>query len=388
MVHLVRNYRIYPTEPEQDTNLRKNIGCCRLVYNRSLKAKKDAYEKDGTVLSAIDLINMLPSWKKEEDKLWLAEADGQSLHQSIRDMDKAYSMFFKGFGFPKFKKKGVKDSFRTTGDRCRIEGNRIRISKHGWFVMHGGFAPPTDKIQSVTVKLEAGKWYAIVLYKDDTDYAIDKFERSACGIDVGVAKPITIVTEGMKGRHWGSKHKKTLARVEKRRMRMQRKLARKKKGSKNREKCKLRLQRLFVREANIRKDFCHKFSHQIATTRAVICVEDLNLKGMTKSAKGTVENPGKNVAAKSGLNRSMMRLGHGLLYRYLEYKCEKYGSTLVKVDPRFTSQECNHCGHTSRLNRKNQAKFRCIKCGHADNADLNAARNIMGRGLQQLQEAA
>ena len=379
--YLSVNLRLYP-DRYKIKDLYKNAGCRRWVYNKALATKIEAYEKDGTNLNAYALCNMLPQWKQENP--WLAEADAQSLQQAIKDLIRNYNSFYnRGFGYPKFQKKRVKDSFRIP-QRNQIEDNRIKIGKHGWFRFRGYHETSTEKIQSVTVKLEAGKWYAVVLYKDETDYTIDEFEHSACGIDVGVAKPITIVTEGMKGRHCGSSYKKRLAKVEKQRKRKQKTLARKQKGSKNREKCKLQVQRLFQREADIRKDFCHKFSHQIATTRAVVCVEDLNLKGMTKSAKGTIENPGKNVAAKRGLNREVRRLGLGLLVNFLEYKCEKYGSTLVKVDPRFTSQTCNECGCISRKNRKNQAKFRCIECGHTDNADKNAARNIMAKGLAQL----
>jgi putative transposase len=384
MSFFVNEVRLYPTQ-EQDVQLRKNVGCVRWVYNKARKVKIAAYEQDGTNLGTYALTNMLPQWKKENP--WLCEVDAQSLQQAIHDLLGNFEAFFKrGYGYPKPKKKGINDSFRKPQWNS-IKGNYLHIGcLH--VSMKGYREPPTDKIQSVTVKLVAGKWYAVVLYKDDTDYTMEKFARSACGIDAGVAKPYTIVTEGMKGRHTGNKLKKRLAKVEKQRKRHQRKLARKDKGSKNREKCKLHVQRLFQKEANIRKDFCHKLSHQLATTREVICVEDLNRKGMTKSAQGTVENPGKNVAAKRGLNREILRLGWGMLVNFLEYKCEKYGSTLVKVDPAYTSQTCNVCGCVSKLNRKNQAKFRCIECGHTDNADKNAARNIMTKGLRQLKAAA
>jgi len=152
-------------------------------------------------------------------------------------------------------------------------------------------------------------------------------------------------------------------------------LSRKKKGSNNRAKAKAKIAKQNLRIANIRKDFLHKLSRQYSENQTVV-VEDLKIKNMTSQTKGTVEKPSKNASAKRGLNRVITQQSWGLFFELLEK-----GGQLIKVDPKYTSQTCNECGYISKENRKSQNKFVCIACGHTANADINASKNILARGI-------
>jgi len=155
--------------------------------------------------------------------------------------------------------------------------------------------------------------------------------------------------------------------------RLQRRLARSRPGSNRRARAKLALARLRAREADARKDWAEKASTDIARRFDLIRVEDLRITNMTRSARGTAGNPGRNVRAKAGLNREIMRSGWGLLVRRLE---DKAPGRVEKVKPHFTSQRCSACGHVDAKSRESQARFACTACGYACNADVNAARNI------------
>jgi len=155
-------------------------------------------------------------------------------------------------------------------------------------------------------------------------------------------------------------------------------LSRKKKGSKNRFKAKQKLAKINLHIANKRKDFLHKLSLQYSENQTVV-VEDLKIKNMTKSAKGTTETPGKNVKQKAGLNRVITQQSWGMFFEMLEYKLKANGGKLIKVDPKFTSQTCPKCKHISKENRLSQSKFVCQKCSYTNNADIVGALNILAK---------
>ncbi|MCB0514792.1 MAG: RNA-guided endonuclease TnpB family protein [Chitinophagales bacterium] len=167
---------------------------------------------------------------------------------------------------------------------------------------------------------------------------------------------------------------------------LNRKSARQKKGSNRREKTKISLQKIYQKLRRKRSDYLHKLTHKIIAENSIILVENLQLKNMTKSAKGTVEQPGKNVKQKSGLNRVLLDLSVNEFVRQLEYKSRWYGRELIKVNPAYTSQTCSNCGYVAKENRKSQSEFSCARCGHSENADYNAAKNILGRGLSCYRE--
>ena len=159
----------------------------------------------------------------------------------------------------------------------------------------------------------------------------------------------------------------------------QRSVARKPKGSNNRRKAVHKLSKLHQKISRCRKDFLHKTSTDLVKQNNLIAIEDLRLKNMSKSAKGTVDAPGNNVKQKSGLNRSMLDLGVGNFFTMLEYKADWYGRELIKVNPKDTSRTCHSCGHVAKESRKSQSQFACVKCGYTANADVNAAQNILDR---------
>ena len=197
---------------------------------------------------------------------------------------------------------------------------------------------------------------------------------SEIGIDAGV-KCFAAFSDGtiIEGMHSFRKHEERIARE-------QRKLARKKKGSNNWKKQKREIAKLHHTIANVRSDFLHKLSTDISENQAKVYVEELQIRNMSASAKGTVEQPGRNVRAKSGLNKSILDQGWFQFRRQLDYKLFWRGGMLAEVNPRHTSQRCSGCGHTAKENRVSQAVFRCQVCGHEENADVNAAGNILTVG--------
>jgi putative transposase len=193
------------------------------------------------------------------------------------------------------------------------------------------------------------------------------------GIDLGVAR-FAALSDGsfVEGAN-------PLKHYEKRLAFLQRRLAKKEKFSANWRKAKARCTKIYSQVANIRNDAIHKVSAAISKNHAIVVMEDLRIGNMTKSAKGSVESPGRNVRAKAGLNRRILDQGWGEFRRQLSYKLAWKGGTLLLVDPRNTSRTCSTCGYISAHSRLTQAAFVCVACGRAGNADTNAARNILGR---------
>jgi putative transposase len=164
----------------------------------------------------------------------------------------------------------------------------------------------------------------------------------------------------------------------------QQKMCRRTKFSKNWKKARAAVQRIHARIANVRNDFLHKLSTTISKNHAIVCIEDLQVGNMSRSAAGTIETPGTNVRAKSGLNKSILDQGWSEFHRQLDYKLAWSGGWLVAVVPQNTSRTCPACGHVSADNRKTQAKFNCVQCGFEENADLVGAINVLRAGLARL----
>ena len=226
----------------------------------------------------------------------------------------------------------------------------------------------------MTVSLEAYQYHASILVDMPEHEVVAGHNSKSVGLDVGVSlvvadsngkkvKPLELTRELYKLRKKAKQ------------------LSRKKKGSNNRAKAKAKLAKANLKIANKRKDFLHKLSFQYAENQGIVVVEDLKIKNMTKSAKGTVETPGRQVKQKQGLNRSITQQSWGMFFEWLEYKLHQRGGQLIKVDPKHTSQTCSECGHISKENRKLQARFVCTSCGHSANADTNAAKNILVCGV-------
>ena len=322
-------------------------------------------------VSVYDLKREVTTLSKEYD--WIKAVQSQVKQDVCYRLDKAYKKFFSGGGFPKWAKRGKYTSF-TFPQSIKVAGNKIWLPKIGWVKYRNSREfPEGATLKTATVIECPDGWFVSVAFAYPPK-SVPPREKQAVGIDMGIAQFAT-TSEGeviTNPRHF-DKHRSRI-RV------LQRKLARQKKGGSNRKKTKNQLSKAWLKLANCRKDFLHKTSTYFADQYTDIIVEDLRLVNMIRSAKGTVEDPGKCVKAKSGLNRSMLDLGVGIFFEMLAYKTTERGGTFEKVNPAYTSQTCNKCGYRSRDNRKSQAEFVCVKCGHEANADLNASENILGRG--------
>ena len=351
-------------------------GCARYIYNRTLSLEKSLYKKDSKhSFKYSEAANRLPGWKKKNP--FLKKCHSQVLQQSLKDLDRAYTNFFEKRGnVPKYKKKYRHDSIRfPQGVELDEVKQQIRLPKIGWM----GYRKSRDiigTIKNVTVSRRGEKWDVSI----QTEYEVVSSapNPSEIGIDMGVKRFATLSNgDFVEPLNAFKQEQEKLAKL-------QRKLARQKKGSRNSRKTKRKIARLHRYIADSRRDFLHKISTKIAKNHSIIYVEDLKVSNMSASARGTKESPGKNVKQKSGLNRSILDQGWYGFFQMLSYKLEQRGGKLIKVDPRNTSRTCPRCGLASAENRKSQATFACIGCGYRSNADEVGAINILRAGRARL----
>lgn len=313
-------------------------------------------------------------WKQSEECSWLKNAPSQTLQQSLRDLERAYQNFFaKRAAYPRFKKRGYQDSFRyPQGFKLDEANNRIFLPKLGWIGYHNSRAV-RGSIKNVTVSPTCGQWFVSM----QTEYTVEPPQHPATsmvGVDVGIARLATL-SDGIVYAPVNS------YRTQQQRLaRLQRQLSRQVKFSANWKKQRSKIQQLHHTIANIRRDYLHKTSSAISKNHAMIVIEDLRIKNMSKSATGTVAQPGKRVKAKSGLNKSIVDQGWYELRRQLEYKQLWLGGQVLAVPPQNTSRTCSVCGHSAKENRSRQSQFACMVCGYTENADLNAAMNLLAAG--------
>ncbi len=360
---------------EQEQLCNQTAGSCRYTWNKGLALKKELWEKKKEKLSRFDLDKLLKEWKKEYN--WLSLPPSQSLQQVNKDLDQAFKNFFKGSGYPKFKKKGINDSFRipqniTLMRQLSKKVGQVKLPKLG-IVRFTKTREIEGEIRNVTISKKCNRWYIAFNCKLDIPELKEK-KQSEIGIDRGIK--IFAQCSDKTAIHTVSSLKKNLNRL----ARLQRRLAKKKKFSSNWRKTKAKIEKLYYHIANIRKDFLHKTSTKLAKSHSLIVMEDLKIKNMTKSARGTIENPGNNVKVKSGLNRSILDQGWSMFKDFLSYKMNWYGGDLVLINPKNTSITCSICGHIAKENRESLTKFKCVKCKHTENADLNASKNILAEG--------
>jgi len=373
-----RKYRLRPTS-QQAALMAEIFGSCRAMHNVAVQQRNDAYEIAGKSVSYQEQARDLKELRDCPDTApWLRRVPSQVLQQALRDVEAAYKRFFEGAGYPNFHARGHNDSFRQPQDvlvrRLSKKWAEVRLAKLGWvrFRMH---RPLDGKVKSATVKLKAGQYY-VLFQVELPEMREDDNGCEPVGADLGVAH--TIATSAGQFFDMPSHRPGEDEHL----CKLQKKLARQVKGSKRREKNKLAIAKIHARQARRRHDFAHKTSHALATSHRVVGIEDLRIKNMVRSASGTVECPGKNVAQKRGLNRAIHEQCWGLILALLDYKCDWYGSLLVKVPAAYSSQECGQCGHVHKDNRRSQSRFKCLKCGYAVNADTNAANVIKERALK------
>ena len=354
--------------------MRRFAGACRFVFNRALALQNENHEAGNKYIPYGKMASWLVEWKNATETQWLKDAQSQPLQQSLKDLERAYKNFFrKRAAFPRFKKRGQNDVFRyPQGVKLDQENSRIFLPKLGW-MRYRNSRQVTGVVKNVTVSQSCGKWYISIQTESEVSTPVHP-SASMVGLDAGVAKLATL-SDGTVFEPVNSfqKNQKTPARL-------QRQLSRKVKFSNNWQKQKRKIQRLHSCIANIRRDYLHKVTTAVSKNHAMIVIEDLKVSNMSKSAAGTVSQPGRNVRAKSGLNRSILDQGWYEMRRQLEYKQLWSGGQVLAVPPAYTSQRCACCGHTAKENRLSQSQFRCQVCGYTANADVNGARNILAAG--------
>lgn len=362
------------TNATQRRQFVKNAGACRFVWNKILSINEHRY------YSGVPRLNYYEAWalvawmKQSEEYGWLREANAESLQQCLMDLERAYSNCFAGRAAPpQYRKKFLADSFRYP-QGFKLDGDKVYLPKIGWVKFwHSRVIEGT--VKNVTVSRQGTHWFIAFQVEMEAEDPVHP-ATAHLGIDLGIATFAAFSD--------GQLHPPLNAyrRVEQKKARMQRKLAGMVKYSQNWKKQQHRIAKLDIRIANCRQDFLHQLSTETSKNHAVIVIEDLQVRNMSRSARGTVEEPGRQVAQKAGLNKAILDQGWGMFRRMLEYKQSWRGGEVLAVNPRHTSQTCPQCGHVSAANRLQQALFSCVQCGYSYHADVVAARNILARGLR------
>ena len=366
-------YRLLPT-PAQEAVLRDHCGHARYVWNLAVEQHSHWHPGRRNAPGYLEQCRQLTAARVEHP--WLAAGSQTVQQQALRDFAQAMAAFFdpgNPAGRPSWRKAGRDEGFRIVGQRGRQwdvrrvsrKVGQVWVPKAGWVRFRWSRAVPAG-VKSYRVTMDhAGRWHVAFAAVPALIPAPGTGE--VVGIDRGVVVSAALSTGELL-------HCPALTGRERIRLRrLQRRLARAARGSNRRGRVRHAIARLRARETDRRKDWAEKTSTGIARRFDVIRVEDLQIGNMTRSAKGTRGDPGRNVGAKAGLNRGILRSGWGLLVRRLE---EKAPGRVEKVKPHYTSQRCSACGQVDRDSRESQAVFRCTACGFACHADVNAAKNI------------
>ena len=372
-------YELMPNG-EQQRNMRRFAGSCRFVFNKALALQKENHEAGNKFIAYVAMAKLLTGWRNGVDTPWLKDAPCHPLQHALKDLEKAYKNFFaKRTDFPRFKRKGSGDSFRYPDPKqIKLDqvNSRLFLPKLGW-LRYRNSRDVLGELRNVTVSQSGGKWFVSIQTQREMADPVHP-SSSSVGIDVGIARFATL-SDGsfIEPLNTFRKHQQRLARV-------QRVMSRKQKFSNNWKKAKAEVQKIHTRITNVRRDFLHKATTTISQNHAIVCVEDLQVRNMSKSAAGSSDSPGRNVRAKSGLNKSILDQGWFEFRRQLEYKQAWLGGEVLAVPPRNTSRTCPACGYVSAENRQTQARFACVECGYENNADLVGAINILERGHRLL----
>ena len=342
----------------QEQRIESWTGVCRLVYNMGLEIRKEAWKNKQVSVSKFDLMKQVTQIR---DIDWIKDVPADTLHDSIKRLDKSYMSFFRtyksGGGFPKFatKKKYKSITFRpSNGDGVWVKQNNIRIPKIGELKMFKD-SPIVGKIKLATIIKEPTGYFICIVCDEVSKNISNPDESQVIGIDMGIANFCTDSNGNFISNPKHFKKYEDKLRIE------NRSLSRKKKYSNRWKKQASKLSKLHHAIGNVRKDFLHKTSTDMAKEYHTIYLEDLNIKGMTKNRN---------------LSKHILDCGWGAFRTMLEYK-----TNVIRVNPKFTSQTCNECGTKDSKSRLSQSEYVCSDCGHISNADINAAKNILCKGI-------
>ena len=366
---------------------RRSAGCRRFVYNKALSLQRKRFERQEGCYSYSQLCKLLTGWKREFP--WLTEAPSQTLQQALKDLCQAYTNFFEGrAGPPVFNKKGRNESVRfPQGFELDEKNARIFLPKFG-YLRYRKSREIKGEIAQVTLSVSGEKLFVSIQTELEVSDPIPS-SKTVVGIDLGVARFATL-SDGTVYEPLNSfrRHEKALAKAQRRLSHLREYSSKKSKAkfSKNYRKQKRRVQRIHARIARCRSDYLHKVSNTVSKNHALVVLEALPVRNMTRSAAGSAEKPGQNVRAKSGLNKAILDQGWGEFHRQLGYKLTWRGGTLLLVPPQGTSQTCPRCHLRNAENRRSQALFRCVGCGFQAHADDVGSWNVLDRGLIVLRE--
>jgi putative transposase len=351
-------YRLYPTQ-DQEVLIAQHLGCCRFVYNWALNRKNQAYHDEGISLSGYDLVKQLPALKAELP--WLNEVNAQSLQQSIIHLSRAFKNFFEGRAeAPTFKAKHAPEQAFTVPQSYTVDFERgtVKLPKIGAVkaVLHRTF---TGTMKSATViRTSTGRYFISIVVDDGRTppKPVDPVPDQTVGIDMGLSHYVVLSTGD------AVENPRYLRNAQKRLAVLQRRLDRKKKGSKNRNKARLKVARCHQKIADQRRDFQHQLSSRLVRENQALAVESLNVDGMVKN---------------HSLARSISDAGWGTFLAMLAYKCQEAGKPLLTIgvfEP--SSKTCSVCGYRKAdLTLKDRA-WTCPDCGTTHDRDRNAATNI------------
>jgi putative transposase len=356
---------------------------CRAVWNTGLEQRRE-YRRRGAFISYVEQARQVAEAKKDPACAWLSDAPSHTLQQTLRDLERACKTHgtwrvrwrSKTHTAPSFR---FPDPNHLVVRRLNRRWGEVRLPKFGpvrlrWTRPLGGI------IRNATVSRDGGCWY-ISFCVEDGVAGVAPNGRPPVGLDRGVAVAVATSDGDLHDRAFVTPGETVrLRRLQQRLARSQRTHGRNRR-SKRRDAVRAQLGRLHARVRARRADFAAQTAVRLARCHGLVVVEDLRVKNMTASAKGTTDQPGRNVRAKAGLNRAVLSKCWGGFLLKLEHAARYHGATVVKVNPAYTSQTCNACKHVAPDNRDSQAVFRCVACGHQAHADVNAARNILAAGL-------
>ena len=355
-------FRCYPT-PEQEATLARTFGCARFVYNHMLRLRTEAWFKEQKRVGHHETSAALTALKKQPEFAWLNEVSSVPVQQALRHLQTAFANFFaRRARYPSFRSKHDRQAAEYTRSAFKWDGAALKLAKmdEPLSVRFSRTVPRAAKVTTVTVSRDTAGRYFVSMLCDDAVEALPTV-GSRVGIDLGLTH-FAVLSTGEK-----IAAPNTFRKNEARLARLQRRLAKKRKGSKNRAKARLKVARVHARAADTRRDFLHKLSTRLINENQVIAVETLAVSNMQKNRC---------------LSKSIADAGWSEFVRQLEYKSRRCGRTLVGIDRRYpSSKRCSDCGHTAPAMPLGVREWTCPECGSRHDRNVNAARNILAAGL-------